>query len=274
MNDKVKSVLESIVETFKTGNIPEAVALASFPVPDTPSSKWSFLNRTVMYLSGTIDARGFRQWKEADRWVKKGAKAIYILVPCFKKMTDEESGVESETLSFFKASAVFRYEDTDGKELDYRKIELPSLPLMERAQTWGIEVKAVPGNYQYRGYYAPDHNLIAVATPEEKTFFHELSHAAHDKVKGGLEKKQDPLQEIVAELSAQALCRMVGKKNQDTTGNSYLYIERYAKEIGLSASNACLRVLRETEKVLTLILKGDENDMQIDGEMSGALAAA
>jgi len=274
MNEKVKSVLESIVETFKTGNIPEAVALASFPVPDTPSAKWSFLNRTVMYLSGTIDARGFRQWKEADRWVKKGAKASYILVPCFQKVTDEKSGDESETLSFFKATAVFRYGDTDGKELDYREIELPRLPLMERAIDWGIEVKAVPGNYQYRGYYAPDHNLIAVATPEEKTFFHELSHAAHGKVKSGLKKRQEPLQEIVAELSAQVLCRIVGKKNQDTTGNSYQYIDRYAKEIGLSAANACLRVLKETEKVLTLILKGDENDTQIDGTVSGSLAAA
>jgi len=274
MSEKIESVLESIVDTFRTGSIPEAVALASFPVPDTPSSKWSFLNRTVMYLSGTIDARGFRQWKEANRWVKKGARAIYILVPCFKKMKNEESGIESETLSFFKASAVFRYEDTEGKELDYRQIELPHLPLMERAIDWGIKVKAVPGNYQYRGYYAPDHNLIAIATPEEKTFFHELSHAAHDKVKGGLKKRQEPLQEIVAELSAQALCRMVGKKDQDTTGNSYQYIDRYAKEIGLSASNACLRVLRETEKVLNLILKGDHHGNRTDGEMPGTLAAA
>jgi hypothetical protein len=273
MNEKVKSVLESIVETFKTGNIPEAIALASFPVPDTPSSKWSFLNRTVMYLSGTIDARGFRQWKEADRWVKKGAKAIYILVPCFKKVTDKESGDETDVLHFFKASPVFRYEDMDGKELDYQQIELPELPLMERAIDWGIEVKAIPGNYQYRGYYSPDRNLIAVATPEEKTFFHELSHAAHDKVVEGLKKGQHPLQEIVAELSAQALCRMVGKNDQDTTGNSYQYIERYAKDIGMSASNACLQVLKETEKVLTLILKPSDAEKQADGEMSGALAA-
>ena len=78
MNEKVKQVLASIVDTFKSGKIPEAVALASFPVPDIPSTNWSFMNRTIMFLSGTIDARGFRQWKEADRWVKKGAKVIYL----------------------------------------------------------------------------------------------------------------------------------------------------------------------------------------------------
>ena len=40
----------------------------------------------------------------------------------------------------------------------------------------------------------------------------------------------------------------------------YQYIERYAKDIGLSAHNACLKVLKETEKVLNLILKGGQND--------------
>jgi len=53
---------------------------------------------------------------------------------------------------------------------------------------------------------------------------------------------------------------MIGKKDKDTTGNSYQYIERYAKDINLSAHNACLKVLKETEKVLNLILKGGQHD--------------
>ena len=264
MNEKVREVLEGIVETFKSGDIPKAVAYASFPVPDIPSTKWSFLNRTIMYLSGTMDARGFRQWKEAHRWVKKGSKAVYILVPCFKKITDENDGTKTEVLNFFKASPVFRYEDTDGKDLDYRQIELPELPLMDRAVEWGIDVQAVPGNYTFRGYYAPDEGKIALATPEEKTFFHEISHAAHAKIKGGLKKGQDAFQEIVAELSAQALCRMVGKQERDTTGNSHEYIDNYAKEIGMSAANACLKVLRETKQVLSLILKQNENSISMN----------
>ena len=64
------------------------------------------------------------------------------------------------------------------------------------------------------------------------------------------------MQEIVAELSAQALCRLVGKQAEDTTGNSFRYIERYAGKIGLSPYSACLKVLGETEKVLNLILVG------------------
>lgn len=256
MNERVRNVLNTIVEKFKSGEIPEAVAMASFPIPDIPSSKWSFTNRTLMFLSGTADARGFRQWKEVNRWVKKGARAIYILVPCLRKEIDEETGEEKELLRYFKPSPVFMCEDTEGEPLAYEQIEIPDLPLVKRAKEWGISVKAVPGNYRYHGYYSSSRHEIALATPEEKTFFHELAHAGHEKIKGGLTAGQDPLQEIVAELSAQALCRLVGKNLTDTTGNSFRYIERYAEKLKLTSYSACLRVLGETEKVLNLILKG------------------
>ncbi len=253
MNEKVKKVLDVIVSKFKSGDIPEAVAMASYPIPDIPSAKWSLTNRTIMFLCGTGDARGYRQWQEAGRNVKKGSRAIYIIVPCFGKKTDDE-GEEQQFIRYFKASPVFPMEVTEGEPLDYEQIELPELPLIERAEEWGISVKAVPGNYLYRGYYSPGIQEIGLATPEEKVFFHELAHAGHDKVAGGLEKGQAPLQEIVAELSAQALCRLVGKQSEDTTGNSYRYIERYAEKLKLTPYTACLKVLGETEKVLNIIL--------------------
>lgn len=261
MDNKVKQVLNVIVEKFKSGEIPEAVAMASFPVPDIPSSKWSFTNRTLMFLAGTGDARGFRQWKQVNRWVKKGAKAIYIMVPCFKKEIDDEIDEEKEVLRFFKSTAVFMYEDTEGKDMDHNNIELPRLPLLDKAKEWGISVKAIPGDYRFRGYYSPQRQEIALATPEEKTFFHELAHAGHEKVKGGLSSGQDPLQEIVAELSAQALCRLVGKQTNDTTGNSFRYIERYAEKVKMTPHSACLKALAESEKVLNLILKGAYDEL-------------
>ena len=71
MNDKVKSVLTAILECFRSGNVPEAIAISMFPAADTPSSMWSLLNRTIMFLSGTADARGYRQWQSANRYVVK-----------------------------------------------------------------------------------------------------------------------------------------------------------------------------------------------------------
>jgi antirestriction protein ArdC len=210
-----------------------------------------------MFLSPTMDGRGYKQWQQVDRYVKKDSKAFYILVPFIKKHKDDQ-GDDKQFLIGFGCRPVFRKEDTDGKDLAYETIELPDLPLIERAEEWGISVRAIPGTYRYNGYYSMEKKEIALATSEEKTFFHELSHAGHEKVKGGLTGGQDALQEIVAELSAAALCKIVGKQGKDTSGNSYRYIEKYAEKIKMSPYKACLKVMSETEKVLNLILKGED----------------
>jgi len=255
MNDKIKQALEGILERFKSGDIPEAVAYAMFPTADDiPSAKWSVLNRILMFVAGTADARGYRQWRKANRHVKKGSKGFHILVPCMKKVEDEKTGEEVENLVGFMVRPVFRYEDTDGEPLGYEQVELPEPPLLERAREWGLKVRAIPGNYRCYGYYSPKRKEIALATPEEKTFFHELSHAAHDKIQKGLKKGQDPIQEIVAELAAQTLCHLVGKRSDDTFGNSYRYIEGYAEKAKLTPHGACLKVMSQTERVLKLIL--------------------
>ena len=274
MSNKVKEVLNGIVDMFKTGDVPQAIAFATYPAADIPSARWSFTNRLIMFFSGTIDARGFRQWNDVNRYVRKGSKAFHILVPCFKKVKDDETGQEGEVLRFFKSAPVFRLEDTDGEPLDYQLLEVPDLPLLERAEEWRISVKAIPRNYMFYGSYSKARKEISLATAEEKVFFHELAHAGHEKVKGGLESGQDPLQEIVAELSAQALCRLVGKQANDTIGNSYKYIERYAEELKLSPYSACMKVMSETEKVLQIILKGDGNGTknQTEAAMQAALA--
>jgi hypothetical protein len=254
MDNRVKEVLAGIIDRFKAGDMPKAIAYSVFPIPAIPSAKWSLLNRLLMTIAGTRDARGFRQWQQEGRYVVKGAKAFYILVPYLKKV--EEEGGEKEVLRGFMAKPVFRYEDTDGKQLDYPELELPELPLAEVARQWGIEVKAIPGNYSLYGYYSAARKEIALATKDECVFFHELAHCAHEKVQGSLKAGQDALQEIVAELASQALCRIVGKKPDDTLGNSYQYIESYATKLGVNAYTACLKVMSETEKVLNLILKG------------------
>ena len=158
MNDRVKNVLNTIIDKFKSGDIPEAVALATFPIPDTPSANWSFTNRTLMFISGTGDARGFRQWKKVNRWVKKGATAIYILTPCFTKKAEESDEDEREVISYFKPTPVFRFEDTEGDALDHENVKLPNFPLVETAESWGISKRVkiryrkLLRNYQLRHF--------------------------------------------------------------------------------------------------------------------------
>jgi len=265
MNHKVKIVLNGILTSFGNGNIPEAVALASYPVPNTniPSANWSFRNRTLMFLAGTGDARGIRQWNKINRRVKKGAKAFSIIVPCmFKKENEDDEKVCD--IKGFVCTPVFRYEDTVGEKLECMHLEPPDLPFMERAKEWGISIKAIPGNYRCYGYYSSSRKEIGLASPEETVFFHELAHASHEKVKGSLKSGQNPFQEIVAELSAHALCWLVGKSGQKTLGNAYRYIEKYAKKIEMSPISACIKVMSDTEKVLGLILKREKTINNIE----------
>jgi len=253
MKAKVKQALEGIVRRFKEGDIPEAIAYSMHPIANIPSSKWSLLNKTLMFLSGTYDARGFRQWKEAGRYVKKGSQSLTILAPRFVKKQTEDDEKTEPVLAGFLAVPVFRMEDTDGEPLDYQKIELPKLPLMEVAQEWGLSVKAIPGNYHYSGYFSQDRKEIALASKEETVFFHELAHAAHQRILGELKTGQDWEQEIVAELAAAALCRIVGKTSKHL-GDSYRYIGKYAKQANLAPWQGCVKVISDTEKVLNLIL--------------------
>lgn len=262
--NKVKSTLSKIVELFQSGNVPEKIAVATYSqYADTPSAKWSLGNRLIMLAHDTSDARGYKQWAEEGRQVKKGEKSFSILAPkMVKKTKKDENGkeIKTENPEFFCAGfmpiSVFRVEQTEGEKLNYQPHQLPELPLMEKAREWGIDVKAETFSYKYYGYYQKgESEKIRLATPSEKTFFHELAHAAHDRIRQG-KKERLATKEIVAELSAQALCYLVGTKaSEGTEGNSFEYIERYAKELKKDVGTACISVLAEVEKVLNLILE-------------------
>lgn len=261
MNSKINETLSGILEIFKSGQIPAAVSYAAFPPFDIPSEEWSFLNRIIMWMSGTFDARGYRQWMKVGRHVKKGVAAFHIFAPRFVK-EKKDNGEEDLSLIGFLQVPVFRYEDTEGEPLAYKKTQINSFHLIEKAEAWGLDVHAVSGNGRYWGSYTG--KTIKLATPEEVVFFHELSHHAHKLVLGALVPSQDWKQEIVAELSAEALSKIFGL-TRETTGNSYKYIESYAAQAGLTPVAGCLQVLSDTEKVLKLILEEASPETRLEG---------
>lgn len=255
--EKIKSVLQGILDQFKSGKIAETVALATFPSCNLPSSHWSLLNRIIMYVVGsTDDARGYRQWQEAGRYVKQGSRSFSILAPCTRKVSEENESGETEErmiVTGFRAQPVFRVEDTDGQELDYEKLALPEvLPLREVAEKWNIELKAVPGGFGFYGNFNYHTNTIRLASPDELVFYHELAHSAHHRIRP-LESGQRWDQEIVAELSAAALCRLVGTRDRPVD-HCYQYIADYAAKAKKDPLTACGEVISDVEKVLRLIL--------------------
>ncbi|MBN1356905.1 antirestriction protein [bacterium] len=261
-NPKVRAVLDRIVELFRTGNVPKAISVATYPPFIVPSNAWSLANRLIMAVHGTSDARGFNQWKEVKRYVRKGSKSFFILAPWIGKRKQESAEDNppnhiSKVLRGFLAVPVFAVESTEGEPLSYQKLELPPLPLQEVAEAWGIDVAPVAFQGFWLGYYRPDDEReeIRLATSSQKTFLHELSHAAHKRVLGSLNRGQDWRQEIVAELSAQSLCHLVCIDPGATIGNSFEYIKFYSEKAGKDIGAACVSVLSDVEKVLNLILE-------------------
>jgi hypothetical protein len=81
----------------------------------SPCASYSLKNKAIVIANDTLDARSFLQWKEANRMVRKGAKAFCIYKPCVFKDTEQtdESGIPVKEAVLFGLTPVFRYEDTE-----------------------------------------------------------------------------------------------------------------------------------------------------------------
>ncbi len=251
---KAQECLQRIVELFREGNVPKALAVATIPPQtDIPSAKWSVSNRVLQFLADTSDARGFRQWQKANRKVKKGAKAFCILGPKARTVKEtDDAGVETEKVivAGFFAIPVFRAEDTDGEPLPYEPASPP--PLADVAEQFGLSVSYQTFASKYYGYYQGGSKRIVLATHCAQVFLHELAHAAHERVEGDLKGGQIPSQEIIAELTAATLAQMYCP--EVNLGFSYEYIKTYAKKSKKSIERACLAVINTVGKVLDEIL--------------------
>ena len=212
LNQKARAVLDKLIEAFENPEqLVDTITRATLIPNNSPRIKWSPHNRFIVALHGTGDARGYKQWKEVNRYVKKGAKAMYILVPRFKKVEDEDSGNEEQKLVGFIAAPVFRIEDTDGEPLP--ECDPPQIPKLQTvADELGIPVTYTGAvSERVLGAYSPENNRITLYTHDMGTFYHELSHAFHKrtgKLRDSRSKESKKDNEIVAEISAATLVHL------------------------------------------------------------------
>lgn len=148
----INDAVTQLLDMFETGKLPAKVAFSIIhrhPNDVIPSDKWSIGNRILQMLQGTDDARGYKQWQEAGRQVRKGAHAIHILAPMtFKvKETDKDTGeeVEKVVVKGYRPIPVFRYEDTEGSRflcttmlMSRLLIRLSSMLLKSSASMYGM----------------------------------------------------------------------------------------------------------------------------------------
>ena len=260
MQEKVQQALDSLLSLFESGDVPQAISISLLPRFDVPSNKWSLGNRLLMFLSGTSDARGFRQWELAGRNVRKGSKALHIICPKIVKKKNAK-GEEESILIGFAAVPVFKFENTDGEPLQVE--ELPPLqlpPLYDVARKWGIETKYQKFQGWEYGSYSSSRKQIVLHTHDSSIFLHELAHSAHQKVVGNLTHVQKWRREVVAELTAAVLGKIY--TTHFRCGNHYQYIRTYAQEGGMDVYRACMSVVQEVGKCVNLILKAESEEVK------------
>lgn len=264
-----QEAVDSLLQMFESGQMPEAVAFNIIRkqkgVVYKPSDKWSLGNQILQMLQHTDDARGYKQWKEVGRTVIKGRKAIHILAPMtFKvKKINPVTGLEEErvVITGFRPIPVFRYEDTEGAELNFIPDFVPPTPppFWDLAKELGIKVSYVPMLGNYLGQFNMRSNSIKLCSEDAVVFFHELAHAVHNTFVD-LRKCPHDVAETVAEFSAVVLAQIQGIIGFEHQGWEYIKRATKNKDNPEAALKFIMQCLSDVERVVSIILEAAENN--------------
>lgn len=266
LHGKAEDAAEKILDSFRNGNLPQAMAPIFIHRKDAiPCRSWSWNNQLLAVLAGTMDARGMKQWNNVGRKVKKGSRAIHILAPLIGKKTEkDDTGAEviKKIVFGFKTIPVFRYEDTEGEPLPGDDPDvmnwLQKLPLLPVAKEWGLKVTTYSGRQNAPlGWYRIGKE-IALGVENLATWAHELVHAADHRLNNLKETGQHWRSETVAELGGAILLYSMGYTRDADLGGAWQYIETYAKRENKDPLSCCIQVLKRTCEAVDLILRTAE----------------
>lgn len=255
LSDKAQESLKKVIAAFESGDLSPVTQIIKIRrhIDDTmPAHNWSLSNQLIAFIQsgGELDCRGLLQWEAVGRKVRKGGRAVFILAPHVAKVEDKITGEEKLVATGFHATPVFPKHMTEGKDLptfDYAPANLP--PLYDVAQRLGVSVDYGVTN-GVGGWYDPTRHHIHLGTQDAAVFFHELAHAAHDRVESLLNRNGDDAtveEETIAEFTAAVLSNLYGYNH---TGNAWRYISHYAKD----PLTAIFKAMSTIEKVLAVIL--------------------
>lgn len=199
---------------------------------------YSFQNRLYIWIQKPTATfvKGFKQWNQLGRYVRKGEKGIAIMAPLIKK--DKEK--DETSIIGFKTTYVFDISQTEGEE-----VEIPVLVTGIKGNTkeelyhaLKEKVSAIcpvfeEAIFHAKGYYKIKERTIHISANVDydhriHTLFHELSH--HYDYELVSEETKDPtlcskeVREFIAESCAYVACGTIGL---DTSSYSVPYVKTW-----------------------------------------------
>jgi hypothetical protein len=205
---------------------------------------------------------GFHKWREFGRFVRKGAKGIFILAPILARKTAEQDSREEEFARVavgFRAVLVFDLSDTDGEPLpELANTQGDPAGYAERLKSFVlqrcIQLEYSEAIYPAQGQCSPGKiTLLPGQTPAEEfaTLAHEVAHSLlHQQERRAQTTKR--VRETEAEAVAFVVCEAIGLK----ADNSANYIQLYSgdKETLMESLDS---VQRASAEILASITPSD-----------------
>jgi len=261
---KAEAVAQRILEAFEQGTVPKALAyMFIHREVECPTASWSWRNRLLVALNGTYDARGYRQWQEVGRQVKKGEKACHILAPkVIKAKEDDEARsirAGDSIVTGFVAVPVFGLTQTEGEPLPHEHQDtafIDSLPLVEVARAWGLDISLYNNarEVEKAGFYRRGRR-IALGVTNLATWTHELVHAGDHRLEMNSQKPGSMDNEVVAELGGAVLLECLGYEIESDRGGAYAYIRKVCEEEKQNPISVCSALLDRVCACVAFILE-------------------
>jgi len=265
---KSEEIAQKLVDLFKNGSPASTLANVFLQGSGKHCDGYSWTNRLLVVMAGYTDSMGYKQWQTKGRTVKKGEKALQILAPlaCKGKKKDKQGNEQGYTfIRGFRSVNVFGFEQTEGKDISFESKDnehLSSLPLLDVAETWGIDVGSYNGKSAHAaGYFEPTALVIRLGVKNLSTWLHELVHASDFRL-GNLsmegytkDKESKAESEIVAEFGGCILAHALGLEEKADDGGCWEYIQRYIGGSNTPVAEAAYKLINRTCKAVDHILE-------------------
>lgn len=218
------------------------------------SKEYRGINNTILsMLSGETGLFGtYKQFKEENIQIKKGAKSVPVVFHVFEDLEHEDDKGRDRIYKGARYYRVFSLEDTvNGEDMAKGKFDLEDfLPLSEDLRNSKVEEdlsKMVDGLgikltfkensafYQPKGHRLnmPNYKNFKTIDGYYATFFHELVHATskdlNRDLKGHFGSKDYSFEELIAELGSAYLCQIYEVSNEELA-QSASYIKGWSSK--------------------------------------------